>query len=164
MVYLLIEEICWILDFAKPAVVFVDKEYAHTVMEYKCKRIIVDDDTDGESGEYEDVVRKGMEIDVKRGGKGWDDLVIDDVEETDTMIMCCTSGTTSSPKVSSLYLYADYSLWKRHIEGPILLQYRISSSPGSILSHHLARAFANISGLFRCFTVLGGHFHGALRQ
>jgi len=96
----LIVEICWILNFAAPEVVLVDREYMDLVKEYKCKRVIVDDDVDGKSGEYEDVVRLGQEIDKKRGGKGWDALVIDDIEETDTMILNCTSGTTSNPKVS----------------------------------------------------------------
>ena len=79
----------------------VDKECVELVKEYRCKRTIVDDDVDGKSGEYEDVVARGRQIDVQRGGKGWDDLVIDDVEETDTMVLNCTSGTTSNPKVAS---------------------------------------------------------------
>jgi long-subunit acyl-CoA synthetase (AMP-forming) len=96
---LIIIEICWILRFASPKVVLVDNEYKGLVQAYKCKRIIVDDDVDGKSGEYEDIVRRGQEIEVSRGGKGWDDLVIDDVEEIDTMVLNCTSGTTSNPKV-----------------------------------------------------------------
>ena len=99
----MIGEICWILEFAKPQVVLVDREYKDLVQGYKCKRIIVDDDVDGTTGEYEDIVRKGREIDTKRGGKGWDDLVIDDIEETDTMVLNCTSGTTSNPKVPHPY-------------------------------------------------------------
>jgi long-subunit acyl-CoA synthetase (AMP-forming) len=87
------------LEFATPEIVLVDKEYKDLVKDYKCQRIIVDDDVDGKSGEYEDVVRKGQEIDQKGGGKGWDDLVIDDIEESDTMVLNCTSGTTSNPKV-----------------------------------------------------------------
>jgi len=97
----LTREICWILEFAKPQIVLVDREYKDLVQGYKCKRIIVDDDVDGTTGEYEDIVRKGRAIDAKRGAKGWDDLVIDDIEETDTMILNCTSGTTSNPKVPS---------------------------------------------------------------
>jgi len=81
--------------------VLVDKEYAHLVEGYKCKRTIIDDDVDGKTGEYEDVVRRGQAIDIAKGGKGWDDLVIDDIEETDTMVLNCTSGTTSNPKVTS---------------------------------------------------------------
>lgn len=88
------------MEFAKPEVVLVDKEYEGLVRGYKCKRTIVDEDRDGKSGEYEDIVRKGQSIDIERGGKGWDDLVIDDIEETDTMVLNCTSGTTSNPKVS----------------------------------------------------------------
>jgi len=79
--------------------VLVDDEYKELVRGYKCKRIIVDDDVDGKSGEYEDIVSRGRQIDVQRGGKGWDDLIIDDIEETDTMVLNCTSGTTSNPKV-----------------------------------------------------------------
>jgi long-subunit acyl-CoA synthetase (AMP-forming) len=79
--------------------VLVDKENLDLVRGYKCQRIIVDDDIDGKSGEYEDIIRRGQEIDVQLGGKGWDDLVIDDVEEIDTMSLNCTSGTTSNPKV-----------------------------------------------------------------
>ena len=82
-------------------IVLVDKEFAHLVGAYKCKRIIVDDDRDGSSGEYEDIVRAGQKIDLQRDGKGWDDLVIDEVEETDTMILNCTSGTTSNPSGGS---------------------------------------------------------------
>jgi len=78
----------------------VDKEYEALVTEYKCKRIIADCDIDGQTGEYETIVRKGQEIDRKNGGKGWDNLLIDDIEETDTMVLNCTSGTTSNPKVA----------------------------------------------------------------
>ena len=87
------------MDFAKPAIVLVDREYRDLVQAYKCKRIIVDDDVDGTTGDYEDIVRNGQEIDTKRGGKGWDNLVIDDIEEIETMVLNCTSGTTSNPKV-----------------------------------------------------------------
>ena len=99
----------------------VDKEYEQLVRGYKCKRIIVDDDIDGKSGEYEDIVRRGQEINLQKGNKGWDDLVIDDIEETDTMILNCTSGTTSNPKVSLFVKVTDDSALKRHIEGHISL-------------------------------------------
>jgi long-subunit acyl-CoA synthetase (AMP-forming) len=92
-------EILWILEFAKPEIVLVDKEYKELVKGYKCKRVIVDDDRDGKSGEYEEIIRRGQRIDSEKGGKGWDDLIIDDIEETDTMVLNCTSGTTSNPKV-----------------------------------------------------------------
>lgn len=107
----------WILEFARPEVVLVDREYEGLVRGSKCKRIIVDEDRDGKSGEYEDVVRKGQSIDIQRGGKGWDDLVIDDIEETDTMVLNCTSGTTSNPKVhhySAVILIS--SVWRQHTE------------------------------------------------
>jgi long-subunit acyl-CoA synthetase (AMP-forming) len=100
--------------------VLVDKEYEDLVKEYKCKRVIVDDDVDGKSGEYEDIVRLGQEIDKKRGGKGWDALVIDDIEETDTMILNCTSGTTSNPKAPILLNVANDSVLRRLTEGHIL--------------------------------------------
>ena len=110
----------WILEFAKPEVVLVDKEYEGLVRGYKCKRTIVDEDRDGKSGEYEDIIRKGQSIDIERGGKGWDDLVIDDIEETDTMVLNCTSGTTSNPKVPSASNISDVgSVWRQRIEGPI---------------------------------------------
>src|SRR5579859_3925933 len=92
-------EVCWILNFTKPEVVLVDKEYADLVKDYGCKRIIVDDDVDGKTGAYEDIVRRGQEIDAHRGSKGWDNLLIDDIDELDTMVLNCTSGTTSNPKV-----------------------------------------------------------------
>jgi long-subunit acyl-CoA synthetase (AMP-forming) len=113
-------EICWILEFADPQIVLVDKEYVELVKEYSCKRIVVDDDVDGKSGEYEDIVRQGQEIDRQRGGKGWDDLVIDDVEETDTFTLNCTSGTTSNPKVQFPFDVINGSVLKRRIEGRIL--------------------------------------------
>src|SRR5215471_2577459 len=106
-------EICWILEFAKPEIVLVDKEYEGLVTAYRCKRIIVDNDVDGKSGEYEDIVRRGQEIDIQRGSKGWDDLVIDDIEETDTMILNCTSGTTSNPKVPLDANFTNDSVLKR---------------------------------------------------
>jgi long-subunit acyl-CoA synthetase (AMP-forming) len=92
-------EICWILEFAKAQVVLVDKEYEELVRPYNCKRIIADLDVDGKTGDYEDVVRQGQEIDLKSGGKGWDNLLIDDIDENDTNVLNCTSGTTSNPKV-----------------------------------------------------------------
>ena len=110
------------MEFAKPQIVLVDKEYQELVRDYRCKRIIVDDDVDGKSGEYEDIVRCGQEIDIQKGGKGWDDLVIDDIEETDTMILNCTSGTTSNPKVPLDGKLTDGSALKRRIEGHILPQ------------------------------------------
>ena len=100
----------------------MDKEYAELVRGYRCKQIIVDDDVDGKSGEYEAIVRRGQHIDIRKGGKGWDDLVIDDIEETDTMILNCTSGTTSNPKVPLDAKLADDSALKRHFEGHILQQ------------------------------------------
>jgi long-subunit acyl-CoA synthetase (AMP-forming) len=96
------------LEFASPEIVLVDKEFAELVEPFKCKRIIIDDDVDGKSGAYENAVRRGQQIDVARGGKGWDDLVIDDIEETDTMVLNCTSGTTSNPKV--LHNHTDLTL------------------------------------------------------
>ena len=56
----------------------------------------------------------------RQGGKGWDDLVIDDIEETDTMILNCTSGTTSNPKAPILLNVANDSVLRRLTEGHIL--------------------------------------------
>ena len=112
-------EICWILQFAGPEIVLVDREFAELVQGYKCKTIIIDDDLDGRSGAYEDLVRRGQQIDIEKGGKGWDDLVIDGIEETDTMVLNCTSGTTSNPKVYWYHKLSDASVWKPHIEEPI---------------------------------------------
>ena len=99
----------------------VDREYKDLVQAYKCKKIIVDDDVDGTTGEYEGIVRTGQEIDAQRGAKGWDDLVIDDIEETDTMVLNCTSGTTSNPKVPTLISTSNTlvngSAWKQRIAG-----------------------------------------------
>ena len=99
----------------------MDKEYEGLLKGYKCKVIIVDDDVDGQTGMYEDCVREGQEIDILKGGKGWDDLVIDNVEETDTMVLNCTSGTTSNPKVPiDPLMQAKSSAW-RLLSGELIL-------------------------------------------
>jgi acyl-CoA synthetase (AMP-forming)/AMP-acid ligase II len=63
----------------------------------------VDDDTDateGElSGEFDDVIRQGLEYDRLHGNVGWDGLCMDAEDEDDVIALAYTSGTTAKPKV-----------------------------------------------------------------
>ncbi len=91
-------EVLYILDHSKAATVIVDKEYLHLVKDVPQIRIIVDEDADGCTGEYEEAIKKGRLIDQNNGSLGWNDLRHEHVPENDTMCIAYTSGTTAAPK------------------------------------------------------------------
>lgn len=97
------EDIHYIFSHAEVDLIIVDREYLPLLEGFNpaIKRI-VDDDTDateGElSGEFDDVIRMGLEWDHKYG-TGWDGLVTEAPDEDETCALAYTSGTTSRPKV-----------------------------------------------------------------
>lgn len=97
------EDIHYIFSHAEVDLIIVDREYLPLLDGFNpaIKRI-VDDDTDateGElSGEFDDVIRMGLEWDHKYG-TGWDGLVTEAPDEDETCALAYTSGTTSRPKV-----------------------------------------------------------------
>lgn len=56
------------------------------------------DRTDASSGEFNQAILEGLEIDKQRGSKGWDDLVTKVKDENETISLAYTSGTTARPK------------------------------------------------------------------
>lgn len=98
------EDIHYIFNHAEVDLIVVDREYVHLLDGFNpAIRRIVDEDTDateGElSGEFDDVIRQGLEYDRKNGNKGWDGLVIRAEDEDEICALAYTSGTTSRPKV-----------------------------------------------------------------
>lgn len=82
----------------------MDKEYLPLLDGYNPKvRRVVDDDTDateGElSGEFDDVIRKGLEYDRQNGSNGWEGLEAETEDEDGLIALAYTSGTTARPKV-----------------------------------------------------------------
>lgn len=59
---------------------------------------IIDSDTDGITGQYDEAVREGWSYDVLQGGKGWDALEVQAKDEENLLALAYTSGTTAKPK------------------------------------------------------------------
>lgn len=87
-------EIQYIIKHSGASTVIVDREYYAMVSDLDIK-VIVDEDVDGSTGQYEDCLRVGAKLDK---GEGWDGLFHEHVDENDTMGVCYTSGTTGKPK------------------------------------------------------------------
>ncbi|KAF8251957.1 acetyl-CoA synthetase-like protein [Wilcoxina mikolae CBS 423.85] len=96
------EDIHYIFNHADVDVIIIDREYLHLLDGFNPSvRRIVDDDTDateGElSGEFDEVIRQGLEYD-RLFGNGWDGLKVEADDEDDVMALAYTSGTTAKPK------------------------------------------------------------------
>lgn len=99
-------DIHYIFEHSEVDLIIVDREYLHLLDGFNpaVKRVI-DDDTDateGElSGEYDAVIREGLEYDRKNGA-GWEGLQLEAQDEDDIIALAYTSGTTARPKVRQL--------------------------------------------------------------
>jgi acyl-CoA synthetase (AMP-forming)/AMP-acid ligase II len=96
------EDIEYIFDHADVDSILVDAEYEHLLDEFRKTHpkveIIVDTDTDSDSGPYDKCVLEGMRIDKESGGKGWDGLETETHDEEGLFALSYTSGTTARPK------------------------------------------------------------------
>lgn len=88
------DEIQYIIKHSKAGTVIVDREYYPMVSDMNLT-IIIDEDSDGHTGEYEDAIRAGAALD---NGAGWQGLATEHIPEDETIGICYTSGTTGNPK------------------------------------------------------------------
>jgi long-subunit acyl-CoA synthetase (AMP-forming) len=80
--------------------VIVDREFLHLLDGFDLRvRRIVDDDSDGLSGEFDAAIRQGLEWDAQHGSRGWEGLHTEAEDEEDVIALAYTSGTTAKPKV-----------------------------------------------------------------
>ena len=96
------EDIEYIFDHADVDSIIVDAEYEHLLDGFRKAHlkvgIIVDTDTDSDSGPYDKCVLEGFEIDKQSGSKGWDGLETKVHDEEGLISLSYTSGTTAKPK------------------------------------------------------------------
>ena len=97
------EDLHYVFAHAEVDLIIVDREFVHLLDGFDPSvRRVVDDDTDateGElSGEFDDVIRQGLEYD-RLHGNGWDGLAKETEDEDEVMALAYTSGTTAKPKV-----------------------------------------------------------------
>jgi acyl-CoA synthetase (AMP-forming)/AMP-acid ligase II len=82
--------------------IIVDKEYVPLLNFFRESHpkvsIIVDDDSDGDSGAFAEMVREGQNLDQHQGGHGWRGLQTEVPDERGLMALSYTSGTTARPK------------------------------------------------------------------
>ncbi|KAF7948519.1 uncharacterized protein EAE97_003930 [Botrytis byssoidea] len=96
------EDIIYIFEFAQVDCIIVDREFVGLLEGYRGRnqgvKIIVDEDTDRDEGEFDHAVLEGLKYDGENGGKGWDGLHAQADEEDGTIAIPFTSGTTAKPK------------------------------------------------------------------
>ena len=96
------EDIEYIFDHSDVDSIIVDAEYEHLLDNFRKAhpkvQIIVDTDTDEDSGPYDQAVLEGMEYDKETEGNGWEGLENEAPDEEAMNALSYTSGTTSKPK------------------------------------------------------------------
>ena len=96
------EDIGYIFNHAEAEVIIVDHEFVHLLdgfrQRYPDIGLVVDTDTDGSSGPFDEAVREGLEYDRDHGDKGWDELEAQCGDEEGMVALAYTSGTTAKPK------------------------------------------------------------------
>lgn len=101
------EDISYIFEFSKVDAILVDAEFLHLLDEFHRKKpnvpFVVDTDTDATEGElsgpFDDAILDGLKYDTSSGGKGWDGLQSERIQDEDGVIAIpFTSGTTAKPK------------------------------------------------------------------
>ncbi|ORY79539.1 AMP-binding domain protein [Protomyces lactucae-debilis] len=93
-------DIHYCLRKTKASTVLVDREYYDLVKEMAGEvDIVVDEDIDGKTGAYAEMLQEGQRImDATAGTKGWAGLPYEEVDENSDFCYMFTSGTTSLPK------------------------------------------------------------------
>lgn len=93
------DEILYIITQSRAHTIIVDREFLPLLEGCPAYlTVIIDDDDDGCSGPYGDILAKGATIDRALGGLAWAGLPVEHVPEDDTMALMFTSGTTGHPK------------------------------------------------------------------
>ncbi|KAJ8065342.1 hypothetical protein OCU04_006030 [Sclerotinia nivalis] len=96
------EDVIYIFEFAGVDCIIVDREFVGLLEGFRGRnkgvRIIVDEDTDKDEGEFDQAVLEGLRYDGEIGGKGWDGLHAQADDEDATIAIPFTSGTTAKPK------------------------------------------------------------------
>ena len=100
------EDITYIFGHAGAEAIVVDAEFLPLLEGFRKEHsnvpFIVDADTDaseGElSGQFDEAVLEGLNYDVEKGNKGWDNLEAQAENEDDVIALAYTSGTTAKPK------------------------------------------------------------------
>ncbi|KAK3111268.1 hypothetical protein LTR53_013644 [Teratosphaeriaceae sp. CCFEE 6253] len=96
------DDIGWIFDHADVDSLLVDAEFVHLLDGFRQAHpgipVLVDSDTDGESGDYDAAVREGYAYDAELGGHGWAQLETEVQDEDSLIALAYTSGTTARPK------------------------------------------------------------------
>ena len=96
------DDIAYIFAHADVDSILVDAEFVFLLDAFHRQRpnvpFIIDHDTDGTSGAYDQAIQEGLVYDKRHGGCGWDGLEIQAENEEDTLALAYTSGTTAKPK------------------------------------------------------------------
>lgn len=96
------EDIEYIFDHSEVDSIIVDAEYEHLLKGFRKShpkvQIIVDTDTEEDSGPYCEAVLEGIKHDEEHGGLGWEGLENEAPDEEAMNALSYTSGTTSRPK------------------------------------------------------------------
>ncbi len=94
-------EIAHIFDNSEVDAVIVDWEFVGLLDEYRKShpdvKLIVDEDRD-RNGEFYNAIEKGWQYNKQIGGKSWDQLEAQPVDEYGLIAVAYTSGTTAKPK------------------------------------------------------------------
>lgn len=106
------EDIHYVFTHAEVDLIIVDREFLHLLDGFDPSvRRVIDDDTDateGElSGEFDDVIRQGLDFDHLHGD-GWHGLEAEAGDEDEVMALAYTSGTTAKPKVLPSLLHTGH--------------------------------------------------------
>lgn len=80
----------------------MDAEYSYLLDQFLREKpnvpIIVDSDTDGQSGQYDQAIQEGLQHDRQHGSRSWQDLETEVQDEAGLIALAYTSGTTAKPK------------------------------------------------------------------
>jgi len=96
------EDITYIFEYSQVDSIIADTEFL-PLLDNFCSRnpkvkIIVDKDTDGSEGQFDQAVAEGLGEDTRRGGNGWEGLKAQAEDEDSMIAIPFTSGTTARPK------------------------------------------------------------------
>lgn len=96
------EDIEYIFDHAEVDSICVDAEFEHLLDNFRKTHpkvhVLVDTDTDQDTGPYDHAVLEGLKYDEEHGGLGWEGLENETPDEEAVNALSYTSGTTSRPK------------------------------------------------------------------
>lgn len=96
------EDIGWIFGHADVDSIIVDAEFEPLLDGFRKSHpnvfILVDTDTEADTGPYSLAVQEGFLHDEQQGGKGWEGLVTEVADEEALIALSYTSGTTAKPK------------------------------------------------------------------